>query len=184
MARRRRGDYSVAERRELWERWRRGVSISEIGRALDRAPGTIHYTIRQHGGIAPPPRCRGRLALSLAEREEISRGIAAGHSARRIAACLGRSPSTVSREVARHGGRYGYRAAEADQRAWQRARRPKPCLLSRRRRLRLVVAEKLAQSGRRSRFRAGLWPPTRRMRLCGCRRRRSIGRCSSRPVAR
>jgi hypothetical protein len=74
MARRRREDYSVAERRELWERWRRGVSISEIGRALDRAPGTIHYTIRQHGGIAPPPRCRGRLALSLAEREEISRG--------------------------------------------------------------------------------------------------------------
>jgi IS30 family transposase len=145
MVRRKRREYSLRERRELWERWRRGESISEIGRALDRAPGTIHYTIRQHGGIAPPPRCRSRLALSLAEREEISRGIAAGHSARRIAACLGRSPSTVSREVARHGGRRRYRAAEADHRAWQRARRPKLCVLSRRRRLRSVVAEKLAQ---------------------------------------
>ena len=145
MARRRRREYSVVERRELWERWRRGESISEIGRALDRAPGTVHYTIRQHGGIAPPRRCRSRLALSLAEREEISRGVAAGHSSRRIAACLGRSSSTVSRELARHGGRHHYRAGEADQRAWQRARRPKPCVLSRRRRLRLVVAEKLAQ---------------------------------------
>jgi len=91
VARRRRREYSVVERRELWERWRRGESISEIGRALDRAPGTVHYTIRQHGGIAPPRRCRSRLALSLAEREEISRGVAAGHSSRRIAACLGRS---------------------------------------------------------------------------------------------
>ena len=85
------------------------------------------------------------MALSLAEREEISRGIAAGHSARRIAACLGRSPSTVSREVARHGGRRGYRAAAADHGAWQRAKRPKLCVLSRHRRLRLVVAQKLAQ---------------------------------------
>lgn len=129
----------------VWSRWRRGESISDIGRALDRAPGTIHYTIRQRGGIAPPDRCRSRLVLTLSERQEISRGVAAGHSARRIAAGLGRSPSTITRELDRHGGRRRYPAAEADQRAWQRARRPKPCLLLQSRRLRVVVAEKLAE---------------------------------------
>jgi IS30 family transposase len=145
MARRKRREYSVLERRELWARWRRGESISEIGRALDRAPGTVHYTIRQRGGIAPPDRRRSRLALTLPEREEISRGVAAGHSAGRIAAGLGRSPSTVTRELGRHGGRRRYRAADADTRAWDRSRRPKPCLLSGNGRLRAVVAEKLAQ---------------------------------------
>jgi transposase, IS30 family len=114
------------------------------GRLIGRS-GTIHYTIRQHGGIAPRERCRSRLTLTFSEREEISRGVAAGYSARQIAARLGRSASTVTRELDRHGGRRPYRAAEANQRAWDRARRPKPCLLSRHRQLRLVVADKLAQ---------------------------------------
>jgi IS30 family transposase len=145
MARRKRREYSALERRELWDRWRRGESISDIGRALDRAPGTIHCTIRQHGGVAPRERRRSRIALSLCEREEISRGVAAGHSARRIAAGLDRSPSTISRELGRHGGRRRYRAADADRQAWDQSRRPKPCRLATNVRLRGVVAKKLAQ---------------------------------------
>jgi IS30 family transposase len=141
----RRREYSAQERRELWERWRRGESISEIGRALDRAPGTIHCTLREHGGVAPPERRRSQLALTLREREEISRGVAAGHSARAIAARLGRPPSTISRELARHGGRRGYRAARADRRAWERTRRPQRCKLARHPALRDLVAAKLEQ---------------------------------------
>jgi IS30 family transposase len=142
---RRRREYSARERRELWERWKRGESISEIGRALDRARGTIHHTIRQHGGKAPPERRRNRLALTLQEREEISRGVAAGYSARRIAARLGRSPSTITRELNRHGGRRRYRAAEADRGAWERARRPQRCKLARHPVLSRIVASKLGE---------------------------------------
>jgi IS30 family transposase len=143
MARKRR-EYSVAERRELWERWRRGESYADIARALDRVPATIYCTIRRQGGVAPRERRRSRLALTLGEREEISRGIAAGRSARGIAAGLGRSPSTVTREIARHGGRSCYRAAEADERAWQHARRPQRCKLARDHTLCQLVASKLA----------------------------------------
>ncbi len=144
MARKRR-EYSARERRELWERWRRGESISEIGRALDRAPGTISHTIRLRGGVAPSERRRNRLALTLREREEISRGVAVGESARRIAARLGRSPSTITRELNRHDGRRRYRAAEADRRAWERARRPQRCKLARQPALSRIVAAKLQQ---------------------------------------
>jgi IS30 family transposase len=144
MGRARRG-YSAQERRELWERWKRGESISEIGRALDRAPGTIHCTLREYGGVPPRERRRSRLALTLAEREEISRGLAAGESARAIAARLGRAPSTITRELNRHGGHRGYRAADADRRAWERARRPQRCKLSRHPKLRDAVAAKLEQ---------------------------------------
>ncbi len=100
--RRKRREYSAAERRELWDRWKRGESISHIGRALDRAPGTIHETIRQHGGVVPSERRRGRLTLTVSERKEISRGVAAGESARRVAARLGRSPSTIASDRAHH----------------------------------------------------------------------------------
>jgi len=140
-----RREYSADERRELWDRWKRGESISEIGRALDRAPGTIHSTIRQHGGVVPLERRRSRLALTVSEREEISRGVAAGESARRVAARLGRSPSTITREIARHGGRRRYRAAEADKRAWESVRRPQACKLARNPALSDLVAAKLGE---------------------------------------
>lgn len=128
MARVRR-EYSAAERRELWERWERGETVSDIARALDRAPGTIHCTLRERGGVAPAVR-RRLLALTIAEREEISRGVAAGWSVRRIGAALGRAPSTVSRELGRNGGRDGYRAERAEGRALQVAQRPQRCKLS------------------------------------------------------
>ena len=129
MARSRRG-YSSAERRDLWARWVRGESISEIARALGRAPGTIHCTIKERGGIAPATRRRRSSALTTAEREEISRGIAGGVSLRRIASGLGRAPSTISREIARNSGRECYRAASAERRAGELGRRPKRCKLS------------------------------------------------------
>ena len=144
MARKRR-EYSARERRELWERWKRAESISEIGRALDRERGTIHRTIRAYGGVAPPERRRSRLALTLKEREEISRGAAVGESARGIAARLGRSPSTVTRELGRHGGRSTYRATKADRQAWDRGQRPQRCKLARQPLLRGIVAAKLRE---------------------------------------
>jgi IS30 family transposase len=137
--------FSAGERAELWERWRRGESASEIARALDRRKGTVGRTIRERGGIAPRDRRRGRLALTVGEREEISRGVAVGQSARAIAARLGRSPSTVTRELNRNGGRCRYRAAEADRAAWERARRPQQCKLARSLRLAALVAAKLEQ---------------------------------------
>ena len=142
---RKRKVYSAVERRELWDRWKRGESVSEISRALDRAPGTIHCTIRERGGVVPRERRRSRLALTSCEREEISRGVAAGESARRVAARLGRSPSTITRELARHGGRRRYRAAKADERAWGSGRRPQVCKLAREPALSGLVAEKLEQ---------------------------------------
>ena len=137
--------YTAAERRELWNRWRAGASVSDIARALDRAPGTIHCTLRERGGVAPPEHRRNRRALEIAEREEISRGIAAGESVRRIARRLARAPSTVAREVVRNGGRLRYRAAAADERAWRCARRPQACKLATNRTLRALVAAKLSE---------------------------------------
>lgn len=138
-----RRQYSAQERRELWRRWKQGESVGEIARALDRSPGTIHRTIRRRGGVAPAERRRSPLALTLAEREEISRGVAAGDSAHRIAVRLRRAPSTVTRELGRNGGRGRYRAAEAERRAWERLRRPQRCKLARHPRLAALVAEKL-----------------------------------------
>ena len=137
--------FSGCEEAEVWVRWRRGESLSEIARVLGRSPGGVHHVLARRGGIAPAVRRRGRLALTSVEREEISRGLAAGWSARRVADGLGRSSSTVSREIARNGGRDGYRAARADRRAWDRACRPKRCLLSVDVRLRDAVAEKLLE---------------------------------------
>jgi len=134
---------SVAEKADLWQRWRAGESVSEIARALGRQTGTVHCMLSAHGGIAPPTRRRSGRVLTLAQREEISRGLSAGDSIRAIAAGLDRAPSTVSREVRRNGGLGRYRAAEADARAWRRARRPKRCKLAMRPRLRHIVAAKL-----------------------------------------
>jgi IS30 family transposase len=135
-----------ARNRELWDRWKAGESISDIARALEKPPGSIHGVLKTTGGIAPPRRRRRtRWALTLAEQEEISWGLASGESMRAIAARLGRSASTVSREVNRNGGRKNYRAAEADEKSWARARRPKKCLLAENERLRDVVAQKLKE---------------------------------------
>jgi len=132
---------SREKRVELWARWKSGQCASDIARALERTKGAIHHVLAATGGIAPVARRRGPVALKLDEREEISRGVAAGRSIRCIAASLGRSPSTVSREVARHGGRSAYRATEADARTWEWALRPKMCRLASHPKLRWRVAE-------------------------------------------
>jgi IS30 family transposase len=139
------GGLSEARLQELWERWKAGESISDISRALKKPPGSIHGMLKATAGIAPPQRCRPRWMLSLAEREEISRGLASGDSMRSIAARLGRATSTVSREVNRNGGRQDYRATVAEERAWHSARRPKRCLLAMNDLLRDVVASKLKE---------------------------------------
>jgi IS30 family transposase len=138
-----RSRFSVVEEAEVWARWRLGESLSEIARVLGRSPGGVHHVLARRGGIAPSERRRGGRVLSGLEREEISRGLACGWSLRRIALGLGRSSSTVSREIARNGGRGGYRAVGADRRAWDQARRPKRCLLATHPRLCEVVSEKL-----------------------------------------
>src|SRR6202789_660725 len=120
-----------------------GESLHEIGRAFGKGHGSIRFLLTQRGGIVPAAPRRSLRPLTLAEREDISRGIASGSSIREIARGLERAASTVSREVARHGGRPVYRASEADQQAWKLAQRPKACLLARRRKLRLIVASKL-----------------------------------------
>ena len=142
MKRRTRG-LTVAQKEEVWERYQRGESLSGIGRVFGKPSSSIYIQLSPHGGIRPPPRCRSRWALTLAEREEISRGIVAQHSIRAMARTLGRSASTVSREISRNGGYDAYRASQADEQAWERARRPKRCKLARYPRLRRIVANKL-----------------------------------------
>ena len=143
MARSYRRGFSAAERSELWDRWQRGESLRSIGRVFGKPSSSIYFQLAPHGGIRPTPRHRSRLALTLSEREEISRGIEAQRSIRLMARLLSRSPSTVSREVRRNGGYDRYRAAEADARAWIRTRRPKRCKLANSPWLREVVSRKL-----------------------------------------
>jgi len=136
--------FTARQKAELWERWRNGLSVAAISRVLDRRNKTgVLRIVTLHGGIAPAPRRRAVAALRFEEREEISRGIAVGRSIRRIARGLGRSPSTVSREIRRNGGSQAYRANWADRSAWERALRPKPCRLALNRELRWRVAQKL-----------------------------------------
>jgi IS30 family transposase len=135
--------YSESQRALMWDRWQKGESLQKIALLFDRNHSSIQKILAQTGGIRPAQRCRPRLALTLAEREEISRAVAAGHSIRSIAASLARAPSTVSREIKRNGGSGCYRASQADQAAWDRACRPKTCKLAERRRLAYLVAEKL-----------------------------------------
>lgn len=134
---------SASQKAELWQRWKSGQSLSDIGRALGKHAGSVHGVVSSNGGIIPVVRRRSRLALTLAEREEISRGIATGSSIRQIADGIGRPPSTVSREIERQGGRNTYRASAAEAQAWDQARRPKPCRLATHDRLRRFVAHKL-----------------------------------------
>jgi IS30 family transposase len=138
--------FTAAEKTELWDRWQRGESLKAIGRAFGKPSSSIYCQVSPFGGIRPAPRRRSRLALTLAEREEISRGMVAHQSARSMARMLGRSASTVSRELSRNGGYDRYRATLADEKAWARARRPKRCKLADHPQLRAAVAGKLRLS--------------------------------------
>ena len=143
MERRYRRGFSTAEKTELWDRSQRGESMRSIGRVFGKPSSSIYFQLAPYGGIRPSPRRRSRLALTLSEREEISRGIVARRSIRFMASLLGRSPSTVSREVCRNGGYDRYRAAVADEQAWIRTRRPKRCKLANSPWLRQAVSRKL-----------------------------------------
>ena len=134
---------SAIEKCDVWSRWKAGQSLHEIGRAFDKPHSCIRSVLLPRGGIPPIARRRSRLVLTLAEREDISRGIASGSSIREIARCMNRAASTVSREVTRHGGRPAYRAHDADRQAWVSALRPKRCLLAMNRKLGDLVASKL-----------------------------------------
>ena len=134
---------SAIEKSDIWSRWKAGQSLHEIGRAFDKPHSSIRCLLLPRGGIPPAARRRSRLALTLAEREDISRGIATGSPLREIARRLDRAASTVSREGSRHGGRPAYRAHEADEHAWDSALRPKQCLLALHPRLPEIVASKL-----------------------------------------
>ncbi|MBN9339319.1 MAG: integrase [Comamonadaceae bacterium SCN 68-20] len=135
--------YTESQKFLMWERWRKGESLQQIAQLFDRNHSSIQRILAETGGIQPRPRCRSRRALSLAEREEISRGLVAGHSIRSIARLLRRAPSTISREIDRNGGASGYRASLAEQAAWDRALRPKLCKLAENRSLAHLVADKL-----------------------------------------
>ena len=129
MARKSNLRYTDEMRSYIWDRYKAGDSVWSIARSFDRSSSSVHGYLSRTGGIRPPARKRSNRCLSLGEREEISRGLVAGLSIREIASDLGRAPSTVSREINRNGGPERYRATSADQNAWDRAQRPKPCKL-------------------------------------------------------
>ena len=135
--------YTERQKALMWERWQKGESLQHIAQLFDRNHSSIQGILAATGGIRPAPRSRSRWALTLAEREEISRAVVAGHSMRSIAVQLGRAPSTISREIKRNGGQESYRASRADESAWDRGRRPKTCKLAQNRALARIVAGKL-----------------------------------------
>jgi IS30 family transposase len=135
--------YTQGQKALMWERWQKGESLQQIAQLFDRNHSSIQRILAETGGIRPAQRSRSRLALTLAEREEISRAVVAGHSMRWIATSLGRAPSSISREIGRNGGQGCYRASQAEQAAWDKARRPKTCKLAGNRMLAHIVANKL-----------------------------------------
>src|ERR1035437_9181010 len=135
--------YTENQKALMWERWQKGESLQHIAQLFDRNHSSIQGILAETGGIRPAQRFRSRLALTLVEREEISRSVATGQSIRSVAARLGRAPSTISREIMRNGGQECYRANQADQAAWDRAHRPKTCRLVENRTLAHIVAGKL-----------------------------------------
>ena len=137
--------YTEADKSLMWDRWQKGESLNAIGRHFGRSHSSVQNILSKTGGIRPSKRRRSRLALTMAEREEISRGVVAGQTLRGIAALLGRAPSTVSREIHRNGGRRRYRANQADKAAWDRAKRPKTCKLARNPALAHQVEQKLSE---------------------------------------
>ena len=165
MSRRR---FSPEERAALWSGWKGGLTLKEIGESLNRRGCSVLQVLRRDGGFEPRTRRRAARSLRLAEREEISRCLAAGLGVNEIARRLGRAASTVSREIGRNGGGHSYRAADADARAWQRARRPQACLLERRPRLRNWVAQHLQRDWSPRQITIGLertFPHDRSMRV-------------------
>lgn len=143
MKRRPRIYYTESQKALMWERWQKGESLQRIAELFDRNHSSVERILAETGGIQPAQRRRSRLALTLAEREEISRCLAMGQSIRSVAMRLGRAPSTISREIMRNGGQECYRANQADQAAWDRGRRPKICSLAENRSLAHIVAVKL-----------------------------------------
>jgi IS30 family transposase len=141
--------YTESQKALMWERWKQGDSLQQIAQLFDRHHPSIEGILSRSGGIRPAQRHRSKLALTLPEREEISRAVVAGQSALAIAISLGRAPSTISREIKRNGGQECYRANQADQAAWDRTLRPKTCKLVENRTLAHIVADKLK----------GLWSP-------------------------
>ncbi len=135
--------YTESQKALMWERWQKGASLQQIAQLFDRNHSSIQPILAASGGIRPALRCRSRLALTLAEREEISRAVVTGQSRRSLAAQLDRAPSTISREIKRNGGPACYRASQADQCAWDRGRRPKTGKLVANRALARLVAGKL-----------------------------------------
>ena len=135
--------YTETQKALMWDRWQKGESLQQIAQLFDRSHGAIQGILVKSGGIRPAQRRRSRLALTLAERESISRSVVAGQSIRSIATSLGRAPSTISREIKRNGDQESYRASQADQAAWDRTLRPKTCKLAKNRSLAHIVAGKL-----------------------------------------
>jgi len=135
--------FTQTEMIEVWDRWEQGESLNSIARSLGRYHSAVQGALARTGGIRPAAKHRSRLALTLAEREEISRGLVASHSLRSIATMLGRAPSTISREIQRNGGQRRYRATKADEAAWERSPRPKTCKLAENPALASIVASKL-----------------------------------------
>jgi IS30 family transposase len=135
--------YTESQKALMWERWQKGESLQQIAQLFERNHSSIERILAETGGICPARRCRSRLALTLAEREQISRAVVAGYSIQAMATSLGRAPSTISREIKRNGGYECYRAAQAEQAAWDRARRPKTCKLVENRTLAHIVAARL-----------------------------------------
>ena len=176
--------YTAAERVEIWRQWKAGYSTRDIGRALGRKFGSIYMLLAPCGGIRPRERKRAPRTLTLAEREEISRGLASDASIRQIAERLRRAPSTVSREVRRHGGRRAYRAGAADRRAWRWALRPKACVLRLNGQLQGLVAGKLQLDWSPQQISGWLKRSIPPMRACECRPRRYTAPCSCKRAAR
>jgi IS30 family transposase len=135
--------YTEGQKALMWERWQKGEPLAQIAKLFDRGHSSIQPILAATGGIRPARRSRSRFALTLAEREEISLAVVAGDSIRSMATRLRRAPSTISRELKRNGGQACYRANQADQAAWDRARRPKTCKLAENKRLAHIVADKL-----------------------------------------
>ena len=173
---------SAIDKREIWSRWKAGETLHEIGRVYGKCHNTIRAVLLPRGGIPPLARRRSRLALTFAEREDISRGMACGSSLRDLAGRLHRATSAVSREVARHGGRPAYRAYDADQQAWNAALRPKRCLLAVNSELRDAVASKLMLDWSPEQIAGWLSLSIPTTRACACPTRPSIAVCSFKRV--